>query len=81
MKTSIKKSSVLNLIFCITLFSSISSYAQGTRLLSQPAISDSHIAFIYAEDLWVANKDGSNPKRLTIDEGIESNPHIFARRN
>ncbi|MDO5977568.1 S41 family peptidase [Flavivirga spongiicola] len=77
MKTSIKKSSVLNLIFCITLFSSISSYAQGTRLLSQPAISDSHIAFIYAEDLWVANKDGSNPKRLTIDEGIESNP-IFS---
>ncbi len=45
-----------------------------TRLLSQPAISATHIAFIYAEDLWVANADGSNPKRLTIDEGVESNP-------
>ncbi|MBC9795312.1 S41 family peptidase [Sinomicrobium weinanense] len=47
---------------------------ENTRLLSQPALSDTHIAFIYAEDLWVANKDGSNPRRLTIDEGIESNP-------
>jgi len=45
--------------------------------MSQPAISDAHIAFIYAEDLWIANKDGSNPKRLTIDEGVESNP-IFS---
>ncbi|GHA27233.1 tricorn protease [Salinimicrobium marinum] len=45
-----------------------------TKLLSKPAISDSQIAFIYAEDLWVANKDGSEPKRLTIDEGIETNP-------
>lgn len=45
-----------------------------TRMLTQPAISNNHIAFIYAEDLWVCNVDGSNPIRLTIDEGIESNP-------
>ena len=45
-----------------------------TRLMHEPAISTNHIAFIYAEDLWVANKDGSQPRRLTIDEGIESNP-------
>ncbi|AWX45300.1 Protein TolB [Flagellimonas maritima] len=48
-----------------------------TKLMHQPALSDTHIAFIYAEDLWIANRDGSNPKRLTIDEGIESNP-IFS---
>lgn len=47
---------------------------EDTRLLSKPAISDSRIAFIYAEDLWVADRDGSNPRRLTIDEGIETNP-------
>ena len=45
-----------------------------TRMLSQPTISAGHVAFIYAEDLWVANKDGSQPRRLTVDEGIESNP-------
>ncbi len=33
-----------------------------TRLMNQPAISDTHIAFIYANDLWVANLDGSLPQ-------------------
>jgi tricorn protease len=47
-----------------------------TRMMSQPAISSRHIAFIYAEDLWVANPDGSQPRRLTVDEGIESDPHF-----
>src|SRR5882757_10726596 len=47
---------------------------KDTRMLSQPAISADHIAFIYAEDLWVANLDGSQPRRLTVDEGVESNP-------
>ena len=46
----------------------------NTRMLAQPAISNDHIAFIYAEDLWIANIDGSKPIRLTIDEGVESNP-------
>src|SRR5262247_33630 len=45
-----------------------------TRLLSQPAVSKTHIAFIYAEDLWVADLDGKNPRRLTSDLGVESNP-------
>ena len=47
---------------------------KDTRMLSQPAISGNHIAFIYAEDLWIANTDGSQPRRLTVDEGIESSP-------
>ncbi len=47
-----------------------------TRLLSEPAISDNHIAFIYDNDLWVANKDGSYPRRLTVDEGVESRPYF-----
>lgn len=45
-----------------------------TRMLTQPAIAAGHIAFIYAEDLWIANTDGSAPRRLTVDEGVESNP-------
>ena len=48
-----------------------------TRLLSQPAVSKTHVAFIYAEDLWVADLDGKNPRRLTSDLGVESNP-VFA---
>ncbi|WP_035916730.1 S41 family peptidase [Flavimarina sp. Hel_I_48] len=45
-----------------------------TRLMHSPAMGTDHIAFIYANDLWVAGQDGENPKRLTVDNGIESNP-------
>ena len=45
-----------------------------TRLLSEPAISRTHIAFIYAGDLWVADLDGKNVRRLTSDVGLESSP-------
>jgi tricorn protease len=47
---------------------------RDTRLLTQPAISKDHIAFIYANDLWVAKNDGTEVRRLTSDEGVESNP-------
>jgi tricorn protease len=45
-----------------------------TRLLSQPAVSARHIAFIYAGDLYVCDLDGRNVRRLTSDEGIERLP-------
>jgi tricorn protease len=45
-----------------------------TRLLAQPATDGKQIAFIYAGDLWSARLDGSAIKRLTTDDGVESNP-------
>ena len=45
-----------------------------TRLLAMPAISAKSIAFVYGEDLWIADTDGKNAKRLTSDLGVESNP-------
>ena len=45
-----------------------------TMLLSQPAISASHIAFVYAGDLWVADTSGKGVRRLTSDIGVESFP-------
>ena len=47
---------------------------KDTKLVSQPAMSESHIAFVYAGDLWIAENSGINVRRLTSDEGIESNP-------
>jgi len=47
---------------------------KDTRLLAQPAMSRTNLAFVYAGDLWVANIDGTGVRRLTSDEGIESNP-------
>lgn len=46
----------------------------NTRLLEQPAVSATHIAFAYAGDLWVAQQDGAGVRRLTSDDGVESNP-------
>ena len=45
-----------------------------TRMLSMPAVGPKNIAFVYSEDLWVADLDGKNPRRLTTDLGVESHP-------
>jgi tricorn protease len=45
-----------------------------TLLLSQPATDGTQVAFVYAGDLWAARLDGSNVRRLTTDDGVESNP-------
>lgn len=60
----------------LTFYPPISRAAeQGeTKLLTQPAISASHIAFIYAGDLFVSDLNGANVQRLTSDDGVESNP-------
>jgi tricorn protease len=50
------------------------SAARDTRLLAQPATNGTHVAFVYADDLWVAKTDGTELKRLTTDDGIETNP-------
>lgn len=47
-----------------------------TRMLADPAISDSHIAFAYAGDLWAADRDGANVRRLTSHIGTEGSPRF-----
>lgn len=66
--------SILVLALVLVMFGQGGVDIHDTGLLSQPAISKTHIAFIYAGDLWVANIDGTGVKRLTSDEGVESNP-------
>ncbi len=48
--------------------------APQTLLLRQPDISDDHLVFVYAGDLWIAGRDGSAPRRLTAGEARETNP-------
>ncbi|MFZ4545121.1 MAG: S41 family peptidase [Saprospiraceae bacterium] len=50
--------------------------AQETRLLRNPSISKDKISFVYAGDIWTANLNGSNVKRITAFEGVESDPHF-----
>jgi len=50
---------------------------EPTRLLRDPDISDSHLVFVYAGDLWLAGRDGSDRRRLTSHPAEEYSP-IFS---
>ncbi len=52
------------------------AFANATKMLEQPDLSDNHIAFIYAGDLWLADRDGNNPKRLVSDDETQTRPHF-----
>ncbi len=48
----------------------------STLLLRYPNASHDHLAFLYAGDIWVANRDGSQPRRLTVHAGVKTTPHF-----
>jgi tricorn protease len=50
--------------------------AQGTRLLRQPTISATQVAFTYGADLWIADRAGGPARRLTSTPAVESDPHF-----
>ncbi len=43
-------------------------------MLRQPTISNTHIAFAYANDIWIVDRMGGDARRLTVFEGAETNP-------
>ena len=47
---------------------------EETLLLRSPSSSQSHIVFAYASDIWLADRNGNYPRRLTVHEGVEQNP-------
>ncbi len=63
-------------VCCILLLVPSDSSAQETRLLRKPDISVSHVAFVYANDIWVAHVDGGEARRLTSFPGAETQPHF-----
>jgi tricorn protease len=48
----------------------------GTRLLRQPAVSKDRLAFVYAGDIWVSDRDGQRPIQLTTHPASEFAPHF-----
>ncbi len=49
---------------------------QDTRMLTHPALSSQYVAFSYADDLWIAPKEGGTARRLTSAVGAEQSPRF-----
>jgi tricorn protease len=43
-------------------------------LLQRPAVSQTHVAFGYAGDLWIVGRQGGDGTRLTSGTGLETAP-------
>jgi tricorn protease len=52
------------------------AHAQGTRLLRQPTLSATRVAFAHGGDLWIASREGGRALRLTSTPAAESDPHF-----
>ena len=50
--------------------------AGSTRLLRQPTVSASHIAFAYANNIWSVERSGGLARRLTSFQGQTANPRF-----
>src|SRR6187551_1748299 len=50
--------------------------ADSTRLLRQPTVSATHIAFTYANNLWTVERAGGLARRLTSFHGQTVNPRF-----
>ncbi len=48
----------------------------GTRLLREPTVSATQVAFEYGGDLWVVGRTGGEARRLTSTPAIETDPHF-----
>ncbi|MBW3553722.1 MAG: PDZ domain-containing protein, partial [Gemmatimonadetes bacterium] len=60
----------------LTLALTAGATAQGTRLLRQPTVSATHIAFAHGGDLWIAERSGGEARRLTSTPATEGDPHF-----
>ena len=65
----------INYCLLISLLS-LSVFAQETRLLREPSVSDQAIVFVYANDLWTVSRNGGEARRLTSSPGSETNPYF-----
>jgi len=61
---------------CVFLWAASSPLAQETRLLRMPSLSETHVAFTYGADVWIADLNGENVTRLTSTPSNERNPAI-----
>lgn len=69
---------LLKLAMSVSLTAIAFTYSASaeTRLVKQGAISKDHIAFTYGGDIWVADRNGENPRQLTTRRAPEMMPQF-----
>jgi tricorn protease len=50
--------------------------AQGTRLLRDPSLGPTQIAFTYGGDLWLVARQGGEARRITSTPAVEEDPKV-----
>ncbi|HET9362492.1 MAG TPA: hypothetical protein VFO58_22220, partial [Vicinamibacterales bacterium] len=63
----------LLLIIAVSVVS-LNAQSNPPLLLQRPTLSRTHIAFVFAGDLWTVPREGGDARRLTTGVGVESNP-------
>lgn len=66
MRTRLARVGALAALLLATCRTACAEEASGTLLLRQPTLSREHLAFIYGGDLWLADRNGGHPERLTV---------------
>lgn len=66
------------IVLAILVAGAVGMHASGTptRLLRTPSISATHVAFAYANNIWVVDRKGGNARRLTSFQGQSTNPKL-----
>ncbi len=61
-------------LFLAAAWLALPASAEEARLLRQPTVSEGHMAFVYANDIWVVPRSGGDARRITTHLGSESGP-------
>jgi tricorn protease len=70
------RSTVFRTLLPAVLLSQAASAQEPSRLLRQPTLSSTHIAFAHGGDLWIVARAGGEARRLTSTQAVESDPHL-----
>lgn len=70
------KNSLRLLLAFVAIGGSTLAQAEDTLLLQQPALSKDHVAFVYADDIWLCERSGGRAWRLTSAPGLDSAPRF-----
>jgi len=71
-----KISALAVVLLAATAIDAAAQNADSTRLLRQPTVSASHIAFAYANNIWTVERAGGMARRLTSFQGQTLNPRF-----